>query len=92
MKLEKIFWKDKKWIDSRGNKVKPEQIGEGELISVAKDKNIKYTSDELHQIKLTLKDHPEYNKLVNSYSTGRSHPSKVFGDQVNIISISFHKI
>jgi hypothetical protein len=27
-KLERIFWKDSKWVDSNGNEVKPEPIGE----------------------------------------------------------------
>jgi hypothetical protein len=76
-KLERIFWKEDKWINKEGNEVKPKPIGEPTLIGIA----VFSDADTIKEkVELTLTNLQEVNKSkkykeINRYNLVRTKMS-----------------
>ena len=64
--LEKIFYKNEKFVDSKGNKIKPKPVGNPMMIIYKSGQNIKKNFTQKHQT--FIKNHK-----INAYLLGQSY-------------------
>lgn len=95
-KLERIFWKDDKWINKEGNEIRPKPIGEPKFIGIT----VFSDADKIKEkVELTLLNLQEVNKSekykeINGYNLVKTKMSPQL-EQYSLdqyFLISFYKI